>query len=75
MSQFYSDPSREPDPFALPDCEVWYENGYNPDVDDDHQLEPGFYYWSCFPGCLPDGEPIGPFATKQEAIDDAQEEN
>ena len=35
-------------------------------------LEPGFYWWSCFPGCLPDGEPSGPFDTAQEAYDDAQ---
>ena len=33
----------------------------------------GFYWIACFPGCLPDGdyEPCGPFATEQEAIDDA----
>lgn len=24
-----------------------------------------------FPGCMPDGDPSGPFATEQEAIDDA----
>ena len=71
--QVYSDPSRESDPYALPDVEVWYEDGCNPDVDDDQQLEPGFYYWSCFPGCLPDGEPIGPFLTEIEAIEAAQE--
>lgn len=34
---------------------------------------PGWYWWACFPGCLPDGEPSGPFATEQEAIDNAQE--
>lgn len=36
-------------------------------------VAPGWYWWSCFPGCMPDGDPMGPFATKQEAIDDAQE--
>jgi hypothetical protein len=35
---------------------------------------PGWYWWACFPGCLPDGEPNGPFTTEQEAIDDAQGE-
>lgn len=35
---------------------------------------PGWYWWPCFPGCLPDGEASGPFATEQEAIDDAREE-
>ena len=33
----------------------------------------GFYWWSCFPGCLPDGEPIGPFETEAEALADAQD--
>ncbi len=38
-------------------------------------LEEGWYYWFCFPGCLPDSDPIGPFATEQEAIEDAQSNN
>ena len=33
----------------------------------------GWYWWSCQPGCMPDGEPIGPFNTSQEAFDNAQE--
>ena len=33
----------------------------------------GWFYWFCFPGCLPDSEPIGPFDTKAEALKDAQE--
>lgn len=45
---------------------------YTDNDGDQHQLEPGWYWWACFPGCLPDGEPSGPFATEQEAIDDAQ---
>lgn len=33
------------------------------------------WYWqACFPGCLPDGEPKGPFATEADAIADAQSE-
>lgn len=32
----------------------------------------GFYYWACFPGCLPDSDPIGPFETKEQALQDAQ---
>ena len=31
----------------------------------------GWYWWACFPGCLPDGDPSGPFETEQEAIKDA----
>ncbi len=32
----------------------------------------GWYWWSCFPGCLPDSDPFGPFATEAEALADAQ---
>ena len=34
-------------------------------------LEPGFYWWACQPGCLPDGEPNGPFPTAEGAYLDA----
>jgi hypothetical protein len=37
-----------------------------------HELAPGWYWWACFPGCLPDGEPTGPFETESAAIEDAQ---
>lgn len=30
----------------------------------------GWYWWSCQPGCLPDGDPSGPFATEAEALAD-----
>ena len=33
----------------------------------------GWYWWSCFPGCLPDSEPMGPFDTETEALADAQD--
>lgn len=31
----------------------------------------GWYWWACFPGCLPDGEANGPFASSIEAYYDA----
>lgn len=34
----------------------------------------GWYYWYCFPGCLPDSEPMGPYATAKEAKEAAQED-
>ena len=34
--------------------------------------EPGWYWWPCFPGCLPDGEASGPFESEKSAINDAQ---
>lgn len=37
-------------------------------------LERGqWWYWSCSPGCLPDGEPMGPFATEADALEDARD--
>jgi hypothetical protein len=60
--QVYSDPSREADPWSLPDAEVWFNA-------DDTELEGrGYYYWFCLPGCMPDSEPCGPFDTEAEAI-------
>ena len=88
MTQFYLDPSRESDPYALPDAEVFYiDKGglhyakQSGDVtapgstwfDGEGQpTEPGWFWWSCFPGCLPDGDPVGPFDTEALAIADAQ---
>lgn len=72
MSQAYSNPKRESDPYALPDVEVFHSNDYPPE-DGAEALEEGWYWWSCFPGCLPDGEPNGPFATEAEALADARE--
>jgi hypothetical protein len=33
-----------------------------------HTARTGWFYWFCFPGCLPEGEPVGPFATEAEAL-------
>ena len=40
---------------------------------DENQITGGWFWWSCSPGCLPDSSPIGPFATSQEALADAQD--
>jgi hypothetical protein len=80
MTQAYSDPSRESDEHALPDIEVFYADNSDDiacsdphcERDHPHGAEPGWYWWQCFPGCLPDGEPNGPFATEAEALADAQ---
>lgn len=40
-------------------------------TDREDLLDEGFYWWSCFPGCLPDGEANGPFNTAMEAYLDA----
>lgn len=81
MSQAYSDPERESDPHALPDIEIFYLDQQELDDlksdpatlwSDDQNALPGYYYWFCFPGCLPDSEPIGPFDTEEEALEDAR---
>ena len=61
MSQHYSNPARVGDPHALPNIEVFYT------------AEPpaGWYWWLCFPGCLPDSDAVGPFDTEAEAIANA----
>lgn len=34
-------------------------------------LAPGFYWWACQPGCLPDSDPVGPFESRVDAARDA----
>ena len=80
MTQHYFDPKREADPHALPDCEVFY---YSPNIawtanetmyDDEGDPRPaGWYWWACFPGCMPDSDPFGPFETEAEAFADARD--
>ena len=73
MTQAYSDPSRENDPYSLPNIEVFYNNPLHGTYIDGQSPERGWYWWSCFPGCLPDSDPIGPFATEAKALEDAQD--
>ena len=37
----------------------------------DPYLDPGFYWTACFPGCLNDSDPVGPFETMEQAMRDA----
>ena len=91
MSPQYSDPTREEDPHALPDVEVFYISVQDViDADPDSWLGnailadeatpttardlAGWYFWFCFPGCMPDSDPNGPYATELDAINAAQEE-
>lgn len=39
--------------------------------DGDAEALAGFYWWTCLPGCLPDGEASGPFSTAADAAADA----
>jgi len=40
---------------------------------DQESLESGWYWWACLPGHMPDGDAIGPFASSQQAHEDADE--
>ena len=39
------------------------------------EINTGWFYWFCFPGCMPDSEPSGPFTTETEALADIQSLN
>lgn len=74
MAHHYSDPERAADDTALPNVEVFYmAAGEGPATDDGEPSEAGWFWWPCFPGCLPDGEAYGPFASEAEALADAQD--
>ena len=75
----YSDPDREHDDHALPDIEVFFlsdsaiqQEGLTDE--DEAPLEAGWYWQAGFPGCLPDGEPNGPFPAQADALADSREE-
>ena len=85
MTQVYSDPEHESDPHALPNFEVfrvfpdeaqqfaeqWAEQEDEWELDSREYV--GWYYWACFPGCISDSDPTGPFETEESAIADLRE--
>lgn len=82
MGQHFTDPKRASDPTALPDLETFFLDAqgvrehevFADCIDEDTSLEDlvGWYYQPCLPGCLPDGEPHGPFDSEEEALEDAR---
>ena len=80
MGYFYTNPDDETDPNRLPDAEVFYagpgelnsdEWARNAEARGIASLA-GWYWWYCFPGCMPDGDPMGPFDSSEEAVEDAR---
>lgn len=53
-------------PETCPDCG---RDGITPE---NTAANPHWYYWYCFPGCMPDSDPIGPFDTEADALADAR---
>ena len=76
--QAYSNPAREDEPHALPNVEVFYHEcldcSLHNETEEHLYSGNGWYYWYCFPGCLPDSDAIGPFASEATALKDAREE-
>ena len=78
MTQAYFNPERAQDAHALPDCEVFYRTETANEADgwrddDGDVLAAGWYWWPCFPGCMPDGDPVGPFESEDAALEDARD--
>jgi len=72
--RLYSDPSREVETYALPDVEVFHAGADELQWEgQEGPSEVGWYFWSCFPWCLPDSDPIGPYATEEAAASAARE--
>ena len=54
--------------------EVFWHDGNNGQPEgEESDMAPGWYWAAGFPGCLWDGEPVGPFAYSQQAHEDADE--
>lgn len=51
--------------------EVFHADDYPPSQPGDEALKDGWYWWACSAGCLPHSDPIGPFATSRQALQDA----
>lgn len=70
MPYIYSDNADRNNPHKLPNVEVFYLNGAEAQEMFGEDGEEGWYWWACFPGCLPDGEPFGPFPSQGAALND-----
>lgn len=54
-------------------CDSWADESSESARRDAAKSLAGWYWHSCFPGCLPDGEPNGPFDSAEAAETDAQD--
>lgn len=62
-----------PDYASQGDSSNCYVPGCDGMVHPSNPAEDRWWWWSCEPGCLPDGEPSGPFDTEAEAEADSRE--
>jgi hypothetical protein len=68
--RFHSEESQEP----YGSLEIFWRD-YQAATDDSEEFAAGWYWWACFPGCMPEGDPMGPFASSRAALQDADEWN
>lgn len=78
MTMHYRNEREASDSMTLPSIETFYRTtaAIRADDwrDDDGELMgEGWYWWACFPGCMPDSGPSGPYATEAEALADARD--
>lgn len=67
------DPADTPDPDGIETFFVSREMIEGLPVEDRELYSgPGWYWWPCQPGCLPEGDPVGPYKSKGEAQADAE---
>jgi hypothetical protein len=65
---------------AYNDCGTWMQEyireavQHGSDLFTESAELAGWYYWYCFPGCMPDSNPFGPYPTEAEALHAAQHE-
>ena len=70
MSQAYLYEADEDSPTKLPSLEIFWADDLESEYG--NKLDPGWYYWACFPGGLPDSDPFGPFDSEDGALEDAR---
>jgi hypothetical protein len=103
--QFYTDPTRESETYALPDARVYELTALEvAELDEDtirsymrrrefqlaamsdrvrdamfdamiedNGITGGWFFDYCFPGCLPDSQPFGPYDSRDAAITAARD--
>ena len=84
MAYHFTDKSRESEPHALPDVEVFENRDGCPEGTrwsgvrcsqnrDGNGCPHGWFYAHGFPGCLWDSDPVGPFDSEAEALKEARD--
>jgi len=84
MAQVYLNKKLEDALYALPTLWVTYltqdealasrEDPFEYDEDETQDNLAGWYYCSCMPGCMPDSDFSGPYATEIEAVKAGRED-